>query len=430
MTGMDIERLLAADRTHVWHPYASATKPAAVLPVASASGVRLRLADGRELVDGMASWWSAIHGYRHPVLDAAVTEQLASMAHVMLGGLTHEPAVRLAERLVAITPEALTRVFFTDSGSVAVEVALKMAVQYWSARGEAERTRMLTVRGGYHGDTLGAMSVCDPQTGMHRLFPGLPQQLFAERPACRYGEGLEPEHTKELEDLLAQHHRELAAVILEPVVQGAGGMYFYAPAYLARVRELCDSYGLLLVLDEIATGFGRTGSLFACEQAGVVPDIMCVGKAMTGGYVSMGATLCTEDVAVTVSEGPAGAFMHGPTFMGNPLAAAVSAASIDLLLGQPWQEAVGRIERGLREGLEPARSLPGVSDVRVLGAIGVVELTDPVDLAEITPLLVDRGVWLRPFGRLVYVMPPYVIDDADLALLTSAMVSSVQALGR
>src|SRR5450631_2667502 len=268
MTGMDIERLLAADRTHVWHPYASATKPAAVLPVASASGVRLRLADGRELVDGMASWWSAIHGYRHPVLDAAVTEQLASMAHVMLGGLTHEPAVRLAELLVAITPEPLTRVFFTDSGSVAVEVALKLAVQYWSARGEVERTRMLTVRGGYHGDTLGAMSVCDPQTGMHRLFPGLPHQLFAERPACRFGEPLEPEHTKELEDLLAQHHLELAAVILEPVVQGAGGMYFYSPAYLARVRELCDSYGLLLVLDEIATGFGRTGSLFACEQAG------------------------------------------------------------------------------------------------------------------------------------------------------------------
>ncbi len=427
---MDIEALLAADRAHVWHPYASATSPLPVLPVVSASGVRLTLADGRELIDGMASWWSAIHGYRNPVLDAAVTEQVGAMSHVMFGGLTHEPAVRLAERLVSITPAPLTRVFFTDSGSVAVEVALKMAVQYWSSRGEPARTRMLTVRGGYHGDTLGAMSVCDPQTGMHRLFPGLPQQLFAERPGCQFDEPLADRHTAELEGLLVTHKGELAAVILEPVVQGAGGMYFYSPAYLARVRALCDEHDVLLILDEIATGFGRTGELFACEHADVAPDIMCVGKAMTGGYVSMGATLCTEEIATVISEGPAGAFMHGPTFMGNPLAAAVSLASIDLLLRQPWQANVRRISAGLTGGLAGARGLPGVGDVRVLGAIGVIELTDPVDLREITPLLVESGVWVRPFGRLVYAMPPYVIDDADLAQLTSSMVACVAAVAR
>ena len=427
---MDIEALLAADRAHVWHPYASATSPLPVLPVVSASGVRLTLADGRELIDGMASWWSAIHGYRNPVLDAAVTEQVGAMSHVMFGGLTHEPAVRLAERLVSITPAPLTRVFFTDSGSVAVEVALKMAVQYWSSRGEPARTRMLTVRGGYHGDTLGAMSVCDPQTGMHRLFPGLPQQLFAERPGCQFDEPLADRHTAELEGLLVTHKGELAAVILEPVVQGAGGMYFYSPAYLARVRALCDEHDVLLILDEIATGFGRTGELFACEHADVAPDIMCVGKAMTGGYVSMGATLCTEEIATVISEGPAGAFMHGPTFMGNPLAAAVSLASIDLLLSHPWQDTVRRISAGLAGGLAAARGLPGVADVRVLGAIGVIELTDPVDLREITPLLVESGVWVRPFGRLVYAMPPYVIDDADLAQLTSSMVACVAAVAR
>ena len=291
----DAERLLAADRAHVWHPYASATRPQPVLPVASASGVRLRLEDGRELVDGMASWWAAVHGYRHPVLDRAVSEQLGSMAHVMFGGLTHAPAVALAERLVQLTPAPLTRVFFCDSGSVAVEVALKLAVQHWAARGRAGRTRMLALRGGYHGDTLWAMSVCDPDTGMHRLFPGLPQQLFAPRPRPRHGEPLEPDDTAELEKLLAQHADEIAAVVLEPVVQGAGGMWFYAPQYLRRVRELCDLYDVLLVADEIATGFGRSGTLFACEQAGVAPDLMCVGKALTGGYLSMGATLCTEE---------------------------------------------------------------------------------------------------------------------------------------
>jgi adenosylmethionine---8-amino-7-oxononanoate aminotransferase len=425
VAALDIDALLAADRAHVWHPYASATSPTPVLAVESASGVRLRLADGRELIDGTASWWSAIHGYANPVLDAAVTAQLASMAHVMFGGLTHAPAVHLAERLVEITPAPLTRVFFTDSGSVAVEVALKMAVQYWSSLGERARTRMLTVRGGYHGDTLGAMSVCDPDTGMHRLFPGLPQQLFAPRPRCHFGQPLEAADTAELEDLLARHHGEIAAVILEPVVQGAGGMYFYAPAYLTRVRELCHSYGLLLILDEIATGFGRTGTLFAAEHAGVVPDLMCVGKAMTGGYVTMGATLCTEQVAATISQGPAGAFMHGPTFMANPLAAAVSLASIDLLLRTDWAADVARIGAGLRAGLAGAREVPGVADVRVLGAIGVIEMHTPVDLPKITALMVERGVWARPFGRLVYVMPPFVICDDDLHQLTTAMVEAV-----
>ena len=420
--------MLDADRAHLWHPYASATSPLPVLPVVSASGVRIRLSDRRELVDAMSSWWAAIHGYRVPELDAAIRGQLDAMAHVMFGGLTHGPAVRLAERLVEITPAGLNRVFFTDSGSVAVEVALKMATQYWSARGEHSRSRMLTVRGGYHGDTIGAMSVCDPQTGMHRLFPGLAEQLFAERPAVRFGETLEPHHTAELERLLDEHGSDLAAVILEPVVQGAGGMYFFAPAYLARVRELCDGYGILLITDEIATGFGRTGTLFAGEHAGIAPDIMCVGKAMTGGYVSMGATLCTDEVAATISEGPAGAFMHGPTFMANPLAAAVSLASIDLLLGQDWAGSVRRVSDRLEAGLQAARDLPGVADVRVLGAIGVIETVDPVDLGEITPMFVERGVWVRPFGRLVYTMPPYVTDDADLDLITGAMVEVVAAV--
>ncbi len=419
-------RILRRDRAHVWHPYDSATDPAPVLPVTSAEGVRLRLADGRELVDGMSSWWAAVHGYRHPVLDAAVRDQLGAMSHVMLGGLTHEPAVALAERLVELTPAPLERVFFTDSGSVAVEVAMKLAVQHWAARGRTDRTRMLALRGGYHGDTMWTMSVCDPDTGMHRLFPGLPQQLFAPRPACRYDDELGPAHTHELEKLLAEHADQVAAVVLEPVVQGAGGMWFYSPAYVARVRELCDAYDVLMLADEIATGFGRTGTLFACEQAGVSPDLMCVGKALTGGYVSMGATLCTADVAAAVSERTttsAGVLMHGPTFMGNPLAAAVSRASVDLLLERGWSAEVARLERALTTGLAPARDLPAVADVRVLGGIGVLEMHRSVDLRAATPFLVERGVWLRPFGRLVYTMPPYVMPDEDLTRVTEAMVA-------
>jgi adenosylmethionine---8-amino-7-oxononanoate aminotransferase len=426
---MDALRLQNGDRRHIWHPYASATDPAPVLPVESASGVRIRLSDGRELVDGMSSWWAAIHGYRHPALDAAVDGQLAKMAHVMFGGLTHEPAVRLAERLVELTPASLQRVFFTDSGSVAVEVALKLAVQYWSSRGQPLRSRMLTVRGGYHGDTLGAMSVCDPQTGMHRLFPGLPRQLFAERPTCRYGDEVEPRHTADIERLLERHGDVVAAVILEPVVQGAGGMYFYAPQYLAALREICDAHQTLLIFDEIATGFGRTGRLFAAEHAGVEPDIMCVGKAMTGGYLTMGATLCTEEVAAVVSAGEPGALMHGPTFMGNPLAAAVSLANLDLLLAGDWQGTVAGIGRALAQGLAPAAGLGGVADVRSLGAIGVVEMVDPVDLRAATALLVERGVWLRPFGRLIYTMPPYITDEADLSRITAAIVETVAKLG-
>ena len=420
-----VRRLLDADRAHVWHPYSSATRPLPVLAVESASGVRLRLADGRELVDGMASWWAAVHGYRHPVLDRAVTDQLGSMAHVMFGGLTHAPAVALAERLVELTPAPLRRVFFCDSGSVAVEVALKLAVQYWASRGRPGRTRMLALRGGYHGDTLWAMSVCDPDNGMHRLFPGLPVQLFAPRPECRFDADVEPADTDDLEKLLAEHGEQIAAVVLEPVVQGAGGMWFYSPAYLARVRELCDGYDVLLVADEIATGFGRTGTFFACEQAGISPDLMCVGKALTGGYLSMGATLCTEEVAAVVSAPSAtsaGVLMHGPTFMGNPLAAAVSLASVDLLLARGWAADVARVGSRLASGLEAARGLPAVADVRTLGAIGVVQMHRPVDLVSATAFLAERGVWLRPFGRLLYTMPAYVMSDSDVDLVTAAMV--------
>jgi adenosylmethionine-8-amino-7-oxononanoate aminotransferase len=418
--------LLADDRAYVWHPYSSVRDPLPVFPVASAAGNRLTLTDGRELVDGMSSWWAAIHGYAHPVLDAAVRDQLGRMAHVMFGGLTHEPAVALARTLVDITPEPLTRVFFSDSGSVAVEVAIKMALQYWQGRGRPGRTRLLTVRRGYHGDTSGAMAVCDPDTGMHQLFTGLlPRQIFAPAPAPAFGEPFADAHIAELADLLDRHAGEVAAVICEPVVQGTGAMRFYAPAWLARLRELCDAHDVLLIADEIATGFGRSGELFGCDHAGVSPDIMCVGKAMTGGYLSMAATLCTDEVADGICASEAGAFMHGPTFMGNPLAAAVAAASIDLLVSGPWQARVGRLAGQLAAGLAPARELPGVADVRVLGAIGVIETREPVDMRVIQPLLVELGVWVRPYGRLVYAMPPYITGDDDLAALTAAMVEAV-----
>jgi len=422
---MDADQLLELDRRHVWHPYAPASGGVPVYPVRRADGVRVTLADGRTAIDGMASWWAAIHGYNHPVLNAAVTDQLHQMAHVMFGGLTHEPAVALAARLVEITPHGLDRVFLCDSGSVSVEVALKFAIQYWHGRGRPGKQRLLTVRGGYHGDTFGAMSVCDPVNGMHHLFTGmLPAALFAERPRCRYGDPVTDADLGDLSGLLAAHRDELAAVILEPVVQGAGGMYFYAPEYLTRLRALCDEHDVLLIFDEIATGFGRTGELFAAEHAGVAPDIMCLGKAMTGGYLSMAATLCTDEVASGVCTGEAGVFMHGPTFMGNPLGAAVAKASIDLLLGSPWRQRVTAIESGLRTGLEPARSLPGVADVRVLGAIGVLEMAEPIAVARVQAAVLDRGVWLRPFGRLLYTMPPYVIGTDDLAAVTAAMVAA------
>lgn len=413
--------LLARDRAHVWHPYTSCVNPLPAYPVAGASGVRIRLADGRELVDGMASWWCVIHGYNHPVLNAAITGQLGRMAHVMFGGLTHEPAVTLAERLVALAPGGLRHVFFSDSGSVSVEVAIKMALQFWQAQGQPTKVRLLTLRGGYHGDTFGAMAVCDPETGMHRLFTSvLPRHLFAPRPASRFGAALQPGDTTAFAELIERHADELAAVILEPIVQGAGGMWFYSADYLAEVARLCREHDVLLIADEIATGFGRTGRLFACEHAGVAPDILCLGKALTGGYLGLAATLATPRIAEGVSA-KGGVLMHGPTFMGNALATSVAVASIDLLLASPWQARIAAIEAQLRRELEPYRAHPAVADVRVLGGIGVVETRAPVDVAEAQRRFVAAGAWIRPFGRLVYLMPPYVIDTADLALLTKAV---------
>ena len=416
------------DRRHIWHPYESMRHPTPAYPVASARGVRLTLADGRELIDGMSSWWSVIHGYNQPALNRAAREQLSRMPHVMFGGLTHAPAIRLAQRLVELTPGDLGRVFFSDSGSVAVEVAIKMALQYWRARGVEGRTRLLTIRGGYYGDTFQAMSVCDPVTGMHHLFSGVvSEQLFADRPRVRFGESWDPSDLASLEDLADRHHDEIAALILEPIVQGAGGMRFYHPEYLKGARELCDRLGLLLIADEIATGFGRSGELFGCDHAGVVPDIMCVGKALTGGYLSLAATLARPHVAGTISAAPgaAGVLMHGPTFMANPLACAIAVASIDLLLESPWRKRLARVERELRRGLAPCRDLAQVADVRVLGAIGVVETRKPVDVARIQSRLVERGVWARPFGRLVYLMPAYVMSVQDLRRLCAAVCETV-----
>ncbi len=423
--GLGVSELLELDRAHVWHPYGPMPATVSPLPVVSATGVRLRLADGRELVDGMSSWWCAVHGYQHPRLDAAIREQLGRMAHVMLGGLTHEPAVRLASRLVDMTPSGLEHVFFSDSGSVAVEVAIKMCLQHWRAQGLPERDRLLTVRGGYHGDTFAAMSVCDPVGGMHSMFSGmLTEAVFASRPPAGFEAGLDERYAAELENLVARNASKLAAVIIEPVVQGAGGMHFYSPAVVAHLRACCDRHGLLLILDEIATGFGRTGALFAANHAGVTPDVLCVGKALSGGYLPLAATLCTSRVAESISRGEGGALMHGPTFMGNALACAVALASTELLAGGGWRADVARIERALTEGLGPARGRSGVRDVRVLGAIGVIQLDGPVDIAAATQAAADRGVWLRPFRDLVYTMPPYVSGDADVAQIASAVVAA------
>jgi adenosylmethionine-8-amino-7-oxononanoate aminotransferase len=416
------DALLAFDRAHVWHPYSSVVDPPPVFPVADATGSRIRLQDGRELIDAMASWWSAIHGYRNPTLDRALHAQIDTMAHVMFGGLTHRPAAELAARLIAITPDPLDVVFFADSGSVSVEVAIKMAIQYWASCGHPEKQRLMTVRGGYHGDTFGAMAVCDPQTGMHSLFSQvLPQHLFADRPAIAFDANWRDEAFADIEDTLRRHSAEIAAVVIEPIVQGAGGMWFYHPQYLRKLRALCDEVGVLLIFDEIATGFGRSGQLFACEHAQVVPDIMCLGKALTGGYLTLAATLASTEVATGISRGNPGVFMHGPTFMANPLACAVALASIDLLLDLPWRDTVGRIEASLTRQLAPCAEFAAVRSVRTLGAIGVVELHAAVDMHRIPYEFVDRGVWVRPFGRLVYVMPPYIISETELATVTDAI---------
>ena len=421
--------LAERDRAVIWHPYSAAVGGPPALPIVSAQGVELITADGRSLIDGMASWWCVIHGYNHPVLNQAVTDQLAAMAHVMFGGLTHPPAVALAERLVELTPVGLERVFFADSGSVAIEVALKMAIQYWHARGRPAKHRFVALRHGYHGDTLHAMSVCDPVTGMHTLFKGvLPEQLFAPAPRAGFAEPTAAGDIDALAELLERHHAEVAGLVLEPIVQGAGGMRFYSPGYLAAARELCDRYDLLLIADEIATGFGRTGRLFACEHAAVTPDILCLGKAMTGGYMTAAAVLTTRAVAEGISSGDPGVFMHGPTFMANPLACAVALASINLLLASPWSDAVAAIEASLAAGLAPCRSHDHVQEVRTLGAIGVVELTHPVDMRHVQPLFVEQGIWVRPFGKLIYLMPPFVIDAAGLTALTDGVVAVVDQL--
>lgn len=412
---------LEFDQQHVWHPYTSTLNPLPCYPVVSASGVYLQLEDGREIIDGMSSWWSTIHGYNHPALTEAAKAQLDKMSHVMFGGITHQPAVELCRKLVSITPEPLQHVFLADSGSVAVEVSLKMALQYWHAKGE-RRPKFLTVKHGYHGDTFAAMSVTDPDNSMHSLYKGfLPEHIFAQSPECGFFEPWQESDINDFRHQLEQHQNEVAAVIIEPIVQGAGGMRIYHPTFLKRVRQLCDEYGILLIADEIATGFGRTGKLFACEHAGVSPDIMCVGKALTGGYMTLSATLTSTHVANTVCGGEAGCFMHGPTFMGNPLACAVANASLDLLAQGHWQEQVKTIEKQLSESLPEIEKLDKVKAVRWLGAIGVVELYEPVDMAKIQETFVDSGVWIRPFGTLVYIMPPFIINQQQLSQLTSAI---------
>ncbi|MFC5183571.1 adenosylmethionine--8-amino-7-oxononanoate transaminase [Actinomadura harenae] len=425
---MRAAELLDLDREHVWHPYAPMPGTSRPLLVESASGVRLRLAepvDGvTELVDGMSSWWAAVHGYAHPVIDAAVRDQMGRMSHVMFAGLTHEPAIRLAHTLVEITPEPLRHVFLADSGSISVEVAMKMCLQYWRARGRGGKRRLLTWRGGYHGDTWHPMSVCDPEGGMHHMWQGaLADQVFADAPPREF----DPAYVEHLDALLTRHRDEVAAVIVEPIVQNAGGMRFHSPRYLRALRELCTAHDVLLVFDEIATGFGRTGELFAADHAGVSPDVMCVGKALTGGYLSMAATLCTAEVAAGISAGDSPALAHGPTFMGNPLAAAAANAALGLLLEQDWRADVRRIETALAAGLAPGRAITGVRDVRVLGAIGVVQLDHEVDMAAATRAAVGHGVWLRPFRDLIYTMPPYVTSDEDLAAITSAMLAAAAA---
>ncbi len=417
---------LAFDRHHIWHPYTSTLTPLTCYPVASANGVHIKLEDGTELVDGMSSWWSTIHGYNHPHLNQAAHQQIDQVSHVMFGGITHQPAISLCKKLLSLAPNNLEHVFLADSGSVAVEVSLKMALQYWHAKGE-RRPKFLTLRHGYHGDTFAAMSVTDPDNSMHSLYKGfLPEHIFAQSPTCGYWDEWKPEDLADFEHKIDSHHQELAAVILEPIVQGAGGMRIYHPEFLKGVRRLCDKYDLLLIADEIATGFGRTGKLFACEHADIQPDILCVGKALTGGYMTLSATLASKHVADTVCGGDAGCFMHGPTFMGNPLACTVATASLELIEQGDWQQQTQQIEMLFSELLPKLEEYDLVKNTRWLGAIGVVETHRPVNMETIQALFVEHGVWIRPFGKLIYMMPPFISKPEDIEKLINAIDAALQ----